>query len=376
MRKILIVSFSPISRDPRVMRQIRLLEKCYELTVMGYGEQPAADIQYIELTKTNKSFFRRISFALKLSLKLFENYYWNTPPVREALHKIPSKNFDLIIANDVSALPLALRIGKDGKVLLDAHEYAPRQFEDRWLWKLFFKGLNHYLCKQYLPRVDGMVTVCEGLSNEYLKQYGVRADIVHNAPIFQNLSPTPVDEHSIKLIHHGLAAPSRHLELTIELMGLLDERFALDLMLIEAVPGYLQRLKDLCKNNPRIRFVPPVSMVDICKAINKYDIGVFLLPPVNFNYQNALPNKFFEFIQANLAIAIGPSPEMAKLVEKYHCGVIASSFEPSALANALNVLGVEEIRNFKLAANIAAQDLCYATSGEKMLRKIESLLSN
>lgn len=375
MRNILIISFSPIGRDPRVMRQIRLLENSYDVTVMGYGKQPAADINYIELTKTNKNLFRRILFAAKLSLKRYESYYWNTPPVREALRRISNRQFDLIIANDLSALPLALHIGKTGKVLLDAHEYAPRQFEDRWLWRLFFKNLNHYLCKQYLPKTDGMVTVCEGLSNEYFKQYGVRADIVHNAPVYQDLSPSPVDEESIKLVHHGLAAPSRHLELTIELMGLLDERFSLDLMLIEAVPGYLQKLKDICKNNQRIRFVPPVPMTEICKTINKYDVGVFLLPPVNFNYQNALPNKFFEFIQANLAIAIGPSPEMAKLVEKYHCGVIASSFEPSALANALNALSAEEIIVFKRSSNIAAQDLCYANSGSKMLSKIESLLS-
>lgn len=375
MRNILIISFSPIGRDPRVMRQIRLLENSYDVTVMGYGKQPAADIQYIKLTKTNKSLLRRVLFAAKLSLKRYESYYWNTPPVKEALRKVSNRHFDLIIANDISALPLALHIGESKKVLLDAHEYAPRQFEDRWLWRLFFKNLNHYLCKQYLPRTDGMVTVCEGLSNEYFKQYGVRADIVHNAPVYQDLSPSPVDGESIKLVHHGLAAPSRHLELTIELMGLLDERFSLDFMLVEAVPGYLQKLKDLCKNNDRIRFVPPVPMVEICKTINKYDVGVFLLPPVNFNYQNALPNKFFEFIQANLAIAIGPSPEMAKLVEQYNCGIVASSFNPAVLASAINALGTEEIRNYKQAASIAAQDLCYANSGDKMLNKIESLLN-
>ena len=29
-----------------------------------------------------------------------------------------------------------------------------------------------------------------------------------------------------------------------------------------------------------------------------FDVGVFLLEPVNFNYANALPNKLFEFVQA------------------------------------------------------------------------------
>jgi hypothetical protein len=31
----------------------------------------------------------------------------------------------------------------------------------------------------------------------------------------------------------------------------------------------------------------------------------------------ALPNKFFEFIQARLAVAIWPSPEMSKITKTF-----------------------------------------------------------
>ena len=57
-------------------------------------------------------------------------------------------------------------------------------------------------------------------------------------------------------------------------------------------------------------------MHEIVDTIAEYDIGLFILSPINFNYYHALPNKLFEFIQARLAIAVSPSPEMARIVHR------------------------------------------------------------
>jgi uncharacterized UPF0146 family protein len=67
-----------------------------------------------------------------------------------------------------------------------------------------------------------------------------------------------------------------------------------------------------------------------------------------------LPNKFFEFIQARLAIAIGPSPEMAAIVKEHDLGVVADDFTPQALAAKLNALTVDDIMHYKHNANKAA----------------------
>jgi hypothetical protein len=103
-------------------------------------------------------------------------------------------------------------------------------------------------------------------------------------------------------------------------------------------------------------------------------VGLFLLPPVNFNYRFALPNKFFEFIQARLAVAIGPSTEMARIVEEHSLGVIADSFRPDGLANALEQLTDESIRGYKLAADRAARQLNYEAAGRVLLHEIERLV--
>ena len=56
-----------------------------------------------------------------------------------------------------------------------------------------------------------------------------------------------------------------------------------------------------------------------------------------------LPNKYFEFIQARLAVAIWPSPEMAKVTEKHQLGWITRERSIDEMASLLNCLTREEI---------------------------------
>lgn len=375
MQSILIISFSNIERDPRIMRQVRLLEPYYQLTIAGFGDKPDANIEFIALGRRPASLLQKAIRATKLFLGAYESYYWNIYHVGHAEQFLSGRSFDLVLANDISALPLALSIAADHPVLVDAHEYSPREFEDKWWWRLLFGRYHHYLCKKYLPQVAAMTTVCQGIADEYHRVYGVSCRVVHNAPYRQELSPSPVEAQRICLIHHGATIRSRHLELMITMMKYLDDRFTLDFMLVDNDSRYMAELRALALADQRIRFVEPVPMPEISSKINKYDVGIFLIPPVNFNYKHALPNKFFEFIQARLAVAIGPSPEMARLVKQYNCGVVADSFAPQVLAGAIQALNVDAVKQYKAAADTAAEDLCFEASAQVVLDEIQALLS-
>jgi hypothetical protein len=97
-------------------------------------------------------------------------------------------------------------------------------------------------------------------------------------------------------------------------------------------------------------------------------MGVFLLPPINFNYANALPNKFFDFIQAGLAVAIGPSPEMASYLTTFRNGVVSEDFEAADLASVLNKLTESDIEMLKTNSAAAASELC-AEKNEVIFRR-------
>jgi len=374
MRKLLIIAFSVIKNDPRVFRQVQSLRDQYQVTVIGLGSCPMSGIDWIAINTPARTLLDRLKYGALLGLRQFESAYWSRAVYLVALSLLGGQKFDLILANDLDALPLALRIAVDSPVLLDAHEYAPLEYEDIFLWRLIVQPYREYLCRTYLRRTEGMLTVCDGLADEYARVYGVKPKLLMNAPTYQHLKPSPVEEGIVRMIHHGAAIPSRHLEQMIEMMQFLDQRFRLDFMLLSANQDYLNHLKKLASGDSRISFVDPVAMLDIPKVSNQYDVGIFLLPPVNFNYTHALPNKFFEFVQARLGIAIGPSPEMARLVERYKLGVVANDFTPQALAKRLNALTTADIVRFKEAANVAALELCFEKNAEVLLDEVQRLL--
>jgi hypothetical protein len=149
----------------------------------------------------------------------------------------------------------------------------------------------------------------------------------------------------------------------IDVMKRLDERYTLEMWLMAGQDdgAYLNALKARAGGDPRIIFhdpVPPTSLPDV---INNGDIGVFWLPPTHTNARYTLPNKFFDFVQARLAIAVGPTIEMALLTRKYHLGVVSDGFEIDELVRSIQELDVDAIRAAKKASDAAARELSFDT---------------
>jgi glycosyltransferase involved in cell wall biosynthesis len=380
MKRILVISFSDLNHDARVSRQVDFIKDNYQVTVAAYGGQENKGYELIPIAKTKFTFTHKLFSSFFLLTRWHAKAYsllYQLSSIEEVLRQ---KTFDLIIANDVESLPFAFSIKTNAKIIFDAHEYAPRHFEDRLTWRIFFQPFNIHLCKKYIPQVDAMITVGKGLANEYEKNFGVRPTIITNATWYSDIKPSKIVDRKVRLIHHGGSTPSRKLELMIEMMTYLDDRFTLDLMLIvpqlasAKTSNYINTLKQLAANDDRIRFLSPLRSNELVSFLNQYDIGVFLLPPVNFNYANTLPNKLFDFIQARLAIAIGPTPEMAEIVNHYEIGVVAENFTAKALADKLSTLTTEKLNGFKLNAEKAAIELTAERNKEKLEEIIGSLL--
>jgi hypothetical protein len=381
MKKILILAYSDLRHDARVARQVDFLSEGNQLTIACFNSPQEWPHEVFHIERIRPTYLEKAISSLFLLTNQFESAYrvlYDFPKFRS---QIKDRAFDLIVANDIESLPLAFKIKGKEKILFDAHEYAPRHFEDKFVWRIFFQRFNKYLCKKYLPKVDKMITVGEGLAKEYAKHYPVDPIVVTNANYLSNHAPSKVDPNKIKLIHHGAANPSRQLEIMIEMMNLLDERFSLDLMLLtpstanKKTRDYLTTLKKMIKDKPNINIIPPVKSSEVVASIHHYDIGIFLLPPINFNYANTLPNKFFDFVQARLCIAIGPTPEMAALVNTYDLGVVADDFTAISLAKKINALSNSDIARFKEQSNKAATTLS-AEQNKVLLKNIVTKLLN
>ncbi len=371
MKKILVLAFSNLKHDARVLRQLDFLKEKYSLTIVCFDAAENSEYKIVKIKKTNLTLIRKLSSAFFLLTRFYSLAYRLLNDHAHVKISLSDEKFDLVIANDIESLPLAFEF-KGAKILFDAHEYAPRHFEDKLSWRIFFQGYNKFLCKKFIPRVNAMTTVGEGLAKEYATHYPVKPIVVTNASPYFEVPIHPTDPNKIRLIHHGGANHSRKLELMIEMMNYLDERFTLDMMLItppianSKTKSYISELEQLIKDPTRIKILSPKKPHEIVPFINLYDVGVFLLPPINFNYANTLPNKLFDFIQARLAIAIGPTPEMAKIVNNHQLGVVSQDFTPQGLAKKLNQLTASDLTHYKNNANAVAHQLS-AEQNEKIM---------
>ncbi|MFM7488204.1 MAG: hypothetical protein ACKO13_14935, partial [Cytophagales bacterium] len=231
MKSILVISFSDLIHDARVARQVAFLKDAYQLTVLVFGGKENDGYELLKIRKPTLTLTKKIASAFFLLSRFYKSAFSILHPHQEAKQLLAGRHFDLVIANDVEALPWAFALTKSVPVLFDAHEYAPRHFEDRLSWRIFFQGFNTFLCREYIPKVAAMTTVGRGLATEYEKNFGKKPSVITNANWFYDIQPSPVTE-KIRMIHHGGSTPSRKLELMIEMMKHLDERFTLDLMLI------------------------------------------------------------------------------------------------------------------------------------------------
>jgi hypothetical protein len=350
MKLVLVITFSNLKSDNRVKRQVSFLQSLgLSVTVASNDGLQLPGTKAIQLKNLKLSLGNKALLGALLIFKFYDRayrlLYGNALKTEE--------HFDLIVANDIEALPLAFSLKKNGKILFDAHEYAPRHFEDRLSWRIFFQGFNQFLCKKFIPFTDAMITVGQRIAEEYHRNYGVNPVVITNAPDYVELEPRKTDPAKIRLIHQGSANPSRKLELMIAMMELLDDRFELDLMLLKPPVthrtsfAYYQKLEKLLTNNKRVRLVPPTPSEKLIEALHEYDMGIILIPPVNFNYANTLPNKFFECIQARIALAIAPTPEIAQMTKDFNIGVVSSDFTPKSLAAEIRKVSPEQIDSFK-----------------------------
>lgn len=398
-KSICIISLSPIARDARVLRQIKYLAPLYDLKVIGYGPFPSnlsnnSNITWIPVNPPSQSYIPNFVTALKnrdwgnirfwervfnkISLYipiLFRGWYRRQPNYREAWRQIINTRCDAYHANDWNTLPLAAdaAMKNNAPLVLDLHEYAPLEYENRPRWWIQQRFIT-YVLKKYTPMVSASITVAELIAQRYRDEFGLDPTVIMNAP--EKLTPLPhlKQDNSIRLIHHGVASPIRHPELMIETVARCDERYTLHLMFLPN--EYVEELKVLADRRApgRVFFNDPVAPEDITRTIALYDVGFFPIPPVNYNYHACLPNKFFDFICSGLAVAVGPSPSMAEIVDRYGLGIVCSSFNPDEIASALNNTTQERWNTMRQAARNAADELNAHNEMKKLVNIYQRLL--
>lgn len=364
--RLLILSFSPIASDARVLKQVRLFADDYAVTTCGHGPAPAGVAEHLQIP--DELAVWRYDRSL-VATHRYRRAYWSNPAILAAQRLLEGREFDAVLADDVDAVGLALSVPSRG-VHADLHEYAPRQKEDLLRWRVFVGPFMRWMCRTFVTRAASVTTVGQGIADEYRRRFGITASVVTNAAPFVDIEPLPV--HSpIRLVHSGAALHDRNIMTIVDAVDAAESDCTLDLYLTPNDPAYLAALK--ARQNDRIIVHDPVSYDALNETLSAYDVGVHVLPPVNFNNRWALPNKFFDYVQARLGLIIGPSPEMARVIEERGLGAIADDFSVAALTREIDALRPKDVARYKAASSAAAYDLSAEKQVEQWRRAVDSI---
>jgi hypothetical protein len=383
----LVMCLADASNNPRPNRMIKLLsDNKYTVDILAYPSSidiPVRKAYKIEKPST-KPTVQALYFLLNIPtlfllragfFPLAELIYEMRSGVSRISKTLPISGYSLVIVEDLQLLPFAFRrFSRNSycKIIFDARELYTKQKENEVRFRLFEKPIRSRICQEYLRKCHHLLTVSPGLARNYMLDFGVEMQVIRSTPYFNNFHPRPTSEEEFRMVYHGLANPNRALKNMIEITTRLDNRFTLDLYLTGNL-NHIAQLREQASKCSRICIRAPVPFTRIIEMLNSYDIGFYYLEPNGLNLTYSLPNKFFEFVQGRLALAIGPSPDMAEIVKEYGIGFIAPEFTVEAMVETLSCLTREKIDIAKENSDAAANDLCYERETKDFALKLGTL---
>jgi glycosyltransferase involved in cell wall biosynthesis len=225
-----------------------------------------------------------------------------------------------------------------------------------------------------VPNIKTAFTVCNSIARIYEDKYGTPFRVVRNLPLtgsFETKTEKAENEQKI-ILYQGAVNIGRGLE-----QAILALHFIENAKLIIAGGGDIKAdleklvIKENLQN--KVEFTGRLPLEELAKLTPQADLGLSIEEDLGLNYRYALPNKLFDYIQAQVPVLITNLPEMAAIVNQYNIGEITNSLEPRHLAekitDALNNQDKRKLWNTNLP--LAAKELTWENE-EKVIWEIFS----
>lgn len=408
-RTVWIISYTPVAKEPRVIRQARALEEAgWRVVVMGLpSTQPCpASWHFLELrdrsvSRLSMALLLRVYWVLRLCGAIFArfgvwielkhwgarlcqratpSYAWRRKTILKFLDTSSDLKPHLVLCHDYFTTGVALEVAERAQVpvVVDCHEYALGQFAHNSRWLYWYQTVVKVLQDDWYSRVDGITTVCDGIAKLITADHSLRrpACVIRSMPFFVQ-QPFRKAGDVITVLYHGEIFPTRALHIAVRSMRLWRPEFRLVLRGY-ADPAYVKQLWQIADEvgvADRLTIEPPVPFEQIIPSANQADVGYFVHLDTSPQRRFALPNKFFEYVMAGLALAVSDLPEMARLVREHELGTLVPSCDEESIAHAINALSRPKIDRMKQASLKAARDLNWEKEREKMLALYEEVLT-
>ena len=216
-----------------------------------------------------------------------------------------------------------------------------------------------------------------GIARDMGKEYQLERPLLvfRNTPAREDVAFRPCGER-IDVLYHGIIVQDRGLEDCVRSVQLWRPEFRL-ILRGPSEPTFrvgLERIAETEGVRDRVVFAPPVPMLELVRAATTADIGISTPPRTSKHNIYALPNKFFEYIQAGLALCVCDLPDMAEIVRQYDLGLLIGELSPQGIAAVINRFDRQSIDAFKRHSLKAARDLNWDVESARFVNAYEQAI--
>ena len=288
---------------------------------------------------------------------------------------------DLFYANDLDTLAPMFLLSKLKKkpLIYDSHELfceVPELKASR-IKKAIWQKLEGYI----IPKLKTCITVNDSIAKIYESKYNVPFYIIRNISDFdQTFIPKsrvqlslPEDKKIILLQGAGINV-DRGAEELIDAMEFVQNA----VLYIIGSGDVWENLKQKVLFNKNIQNkVVLINKLPKSELINytfNADIGLSIDKNTNLNYLYSLPNKIFDYIQAEIPILASRLPEIENIILQYKIGDFIDDHNPKTIANKLNeMLYSQQLSSYKKYLAIAKKEITWKSEKEKLLTIIKNI---
>ena len=338
----------------------RMIRICNSLTTAGYKITLVGRTIRNSLPLTNQSFNQKRLFCLFSSGKLFYVEYNLRLFFFLLFHKA-----DIIGAIDLDTILPCYLISKlkSKKRVYDAHELFCEMKEI--VSRPFIYKCWKWLERVTVPKFQIGYTVNHPIADEFEKMYGVKYEVIRNAPIYQN-TDIPVKKERF-ILYQGAVNEGRSFETLIPAMQWVDAQ-----LVICGDGNFMQQVSNLANEyqvEGKIVFKGKILPEELKKITLQAWAGVTLFDAEGKSNYYSLANRFFDYIQAGIPQLCVDYPVYRELNNKYNIAVLTGDLSPESLALKLNELLNNEQLYRSLQQNCldARRILCWQEEEKKLI---------
>jgi glycosyltransferase involved in cell wall biosynthesis len=279
---------------------------------------------------------------------------------------------DILVANDLDTLLPNYLISKiqRKKIVFDSHELFPEIPE--LVNRPKVKKIWSFLEKWMVPKLQNNYTVCDSIANFYKQNYASSFETIMNLPNKKEVKKATFSfetNHKKIILYQGALNIGRGLENLLETMKFLEDH----LLVIIGEGDIYNSLKDSISSkslNNKVILLGKIAPKELHELTPLADLGVSLEEDLGLNYRFALPNKIFDYMQAEVPILVSDLPEMRAIVTNYNVGEIVKNTIPAALATQ-----IKEVlkKDFSEKLKAAKEKLIWENQENKLLAIFNNL---